>query len=236
MPINSTTHLMLKARTFSASSVPMFFRPHVRKWVCPIWALSVPNWCSTVQQRRVTGTASPPSPSRIALMRCSCYHRMIRRSFPLVHRCRTARADIHWYNGGRPVTRPPRMCKRWLTFASLKVLAPDNGYLQVFLLAKIPTSYWIQGGHPLSLHCEKSVACSGRGIARPGRSDRRKINGLTEHATGSGNLRADLHVRMLGSTATSSCQRLKIAISRRENGHLNGPFSAGQIARFGDLT
>lgn len=89
---------------------------------------------------------------------------------------------------------------------------------------------------PLSLHREKSVACSGRGIAQPGRSARRKINDLTEHATGSGNLRADLHVRMLGSTAISSCQRLKFEISRRENEHLNGPFSAGQIARFGDLT
>src|SRR5674476_1364056 len=56
----------------------------IRKWVAPIRALIVPKGCSTVSRRSRIFSGCSSSLRCTASRMCSCSHRVIRRSLPVV--------------------------------------------------------------------------------------------------------------------------------------------------------
>ena len=65
----------------------------IRKCVAPIRALIVPNGCSTVSRRVRMAWGFSSNRFCTASMRCSCSHRVIRRSLPVVHLC----LSVHYH-------------------------------------------------------------------------------------------------------------------------------------------
>src|SRR6202007_2131632 len=100
IPTMFMTRVRLYARTERAISAATFGRVLVRKCVALIRAFIVPNGCSTVSRRRRMASGFASSRCCTASSRCSCSHRAIRRSGPVVHR------DLseQFLTGGGPVT------------------------------------------------------------------------------------------------------------------------------------
>jgi hypothetical protein len=79
------TRVRLYASTLSAISVATFGSVFIRKCVAPIRAFIVPKGCSTVSRRTRIACGFWSRRRCAASSTCSCSHRVIRRSLPVVH-------------------------------------------------------------------------------------------------------------------------------------------------------